>query len=93
MHPSMTSILRGFENDHLPESDAKTVSNKVKELSAWMVVALPSSSEVVAGLRHLLEAKDCFVRQAAWSERDAMEAAEPPIANQNGDTMYGEQQA
>lgn len=75
MHPSMTSIMRAFDNDHLPESDAKTVSNKCKELAEWMVIALPSSSEVVAGLRKLLEAKDCFVRQAAWSEKDAKAAA------------------
>lgn len=71
MHPSMTSIMRAFDNDHLPESDAKMVSNQCKELAHWMTKALPSSSEVVAGLRKLLEAKDCFVRQAAWSERDA----------------------
>lgn len=75
MHPSMQSIMRAFNNDHLPESDAKIVSSKVKELADWMVIALPSSSEVVAGLRKLLEAKDCFVRQAAWTAKDADESA------------------
>lgn len=72
MHPSMQSILRAFENGHLKDgTDVKAVSNKVKELADWMMIALPGSSEVVAGLRHLVEAKDCFVRQAAWEEADA----------------------
>lgn len=96
MHPSMRSILRGFENGHLQDgSDVKIVSSKVAELAEWMCTALPSSSEVVAGLRKLMEAKDCFVRQAAWTANDADQeyAGEPPIANQNGDTMYGEQKA
>jgi hypothetical protein len=29
-----------------------------------MIANLPDSPELVAGLRHLLEAKDCFVRAA-----------------------------
>lgn len=72
MHPSMTSILRAFENGHLADgSDLKAVSQKCAELAEWMCIALPSSSEVVAGLRKLVEAKDCFVRQAAWEVADA----------------------
>lgn len=72
MHPSMQSIMRGFDYTHLPEeSDMRAVSEKVHDLADWMVIALPSSSEVVAGLRKLMEAKDCFVRQAAWEVADA----------------------
>lgn len=77
MHPSMASILRAFENGHLKDgSDVKAVSQKVAELAEWMCIALPSSSEVVAGLRKLVEAKDCFVRQAAWTEKDVAELAD-----------------
>ena len=77
MHPSMVSILRAFDDSHLENApdDVKLVFGKCADLANWMVVALPSSSEVVAGLRKLLEAKDCFVRQAAWSYKDAMAAA------------------
>lgn len=73
MHPSMTSILRGFDNSHLDDApeDVQMVFDMCAGLATWMVDNLPSSSEVVAGLRHLLEAKDCFVRQAAWNAKDA----------------------
>lgn len=69
MHPSMVSIMRAFDNSHLdaaPEDVQKTF-DMCAGLAEWMVTNLSSSSEVVAGLRHLVEAKDCFVRQAAWT--------------------------
>lgn len=79
MHPSMQSIMRAFDNSHLDNApeDVQKVFDTCAGLANWMVANLPSSSEVVAGLRHLLEAKDCFVRQAAWAYQDALaEAAE-----------------
>lgn len=76
MHPSMQSIMRGFDDSHLENApeDVKFIFGKCADLANTMVIALPSSSEVVAGLRKLLEAKDCFVRQAAWTAKDAEKA-------------------
>lgn len=74
MHPSMESIKRAFDFEHL-SGDGRTVSEQVAKLADWMIIALPSSSETVAGLRKLLEAKDCFVRQAVWTQQDADKAA------------------
>lgn len=77
MHPSVAGLLRGFSYAHLPEgSDVRNVSKKCSELKDWMLLALPQSPETVAGLRKLLEAKDCFVRQAAFSAADAQKGAE-----------------
>lgn len=77
MHPSLAGMLRGFSYAHLPEgSDVRTVSKKCSELKDWMLVALPQTPELVAGLRKLLEAKDCFVRQAAFSAADLKATAD-----------------
>lgn len=70
----MESIKRAFDFEHLT-GDARIVSEQVAKLADWMIIALPSSPETVAGLRKLLEAKDCFVRQAVWTWQDAQKAA------------------
>lgn len=56
-------ILQFFAYDHLPNS-VKHVSQQCSLLASYMVGALPVGPEVSAGLRKLLEAKDCFVRAA-----------------------------
>lgn len=56
-------ILRYFETGHLPENLA-AVSEPFAMLALTMVRTLPKGPEVSAGLRHLLEAKDCAVRAA-----------------------------
>ncbi len=43
-------------------------------LAEAMIRELPDGPELSAGLRHLLEAKDCFVRAALDLERPAEEA-------------------
>jgi hypothetical protein len=54
-------ILRYFEYDHLPERLQAT--SKVYHDLAWReAVDGQHGPEVAAGLRKLLEAKDCFVR-------------------------------
>lgn len=63
LHPATAAILRYFEYDHLPEP-LKHVSSGVHGLAHWMAFRLPQGPEVTAGLRKLLEAKDCFVRAA-----------------------------
>lgn len=57
-------ILKHFEYDHLP-SHLQTVSREFHRLAHVMHGTLPMGAELVAGLRKLLEAKDCMVRAAA----------------------------
>lgn len=54
-------ILRHFEYSHLP-TDLQDVSKPICDLAHKMARHLPSDPELTAGLRKLLEAKDCFVR-------------------------------
>lgn len=54
-------IMRYFEFAHLPEH-LQTISRPIGELAAFMDSALPEGAEKSAGLRKLLEAKDCLVR-------------------------------
>lgn len=57
----MEHMLQFFEYAHLPER-LQNVSKPFGELAVQMVATLPSNSERSAGLRKLLEAKDCAVR-------------------------------
>lgn len=50
-----------FDYKHLPEHLQK-VSAPVGQLAKLMIDDLPDGPEKDAGLRKLLEAKDCFVR-------------------------------
>jgi len=54
-------IIKFFAYNHLPEHLQK-ISKPVGELADLMEQILPDSAEKSAGLRKLLEAKDCFVR-------------------------------
>jgi len=56
-------IMRFFEYEHLPEP-LRDVSRPCYMLAERMASELPPGAEVSAGLRKLLEAKDCFVRAA-----------------------------
>jgi hypothetical protein len=56
-------IMRYFSYQHLPpDSNARRVSRYLCELAEDMDRDLPDGPEKSAGLRKLLEAKDCFVR-------------------------------
>lgn len=55
------SIMRFFAYDHLPPH-LKAVSESFCELACEMAENLPGCAETSAGLRKLLEAKDCAVR-------------------------------
>lgn len=59
----VTEIARYFTTAHLPPQ-VRAVSQPVCDLAEQMVSHLPDSPELTAGLRRLLEAKDCFVRCA-----------------------------
>ena len=58
-----TPIMKYFEYEHLPEHLQK-VSKPVGDLAKQMNIDIPDSPEKSAGLRKLLEAKDCLVRAA-----------------------------
>jgi len=56
-------IMKYFEYAHLPER-LQLVSRPFGNLATQMNEALPDGPEKSAGLRKLLEAKDCMVRAA-----------------------------
>jgi len=60
-------ILDFFQYEHLPQN-LQEISKPFGEIAEEMARRLPQGPEVSAGLRKLLEAKDCFVR-AALSNR------------------------
>ena len=61
VHPDVEALLRFFEFAHLPPS-LRIVSAECSRLALAMGGTLPQNAELIAGLRKLLEAKDCFVR-------------------------------
>lgn len=60
-------ILRYFENERLPEK-LRDIAEPVRILAWMMARDLPYCPETSAGLRKLLEAKDCLVRAALDAE-------------------------
>jgi hypothetical protein len=62
-HPATQQIMGHFTFDHLVPH-LKNVSEPCAALAVLMLGKLPDSPELTAGLRKLLEAKDCFVRAA-----------------------------
>jgi hypothetical protein len=63
-HPSTGALLRWFEFAHLRDGVPREVSRACANLASALVTELTDGPELTAGLRKLLEAKDCFVRQA-----------------------------
>ena len=57
----LKSIMKFFAYSHLPDH-LQEVSKPIGELAQQMNESLPDGDEKDAGLRKLLEAKDCFVR-------------------------------
>ncbi|WP_433329935.1 hypothetical protein [Spirillospora sp. CA-294931] len=56
-------IARFFDYEHLPPP-LWQISALCHDVADGMIAALPDGPELTAGLRKLLEAKDCFVRAA-----------------------------
>jgi hypothetical protein len=59
--PTPYPVLQHFAFGHLPDHLA-AISSPFSELAYWMADNLPEGPETAAGLRKLLEAKDCAVR-------------------------------
>ena len=55
------SNIKYFTYKHLPEH-LRTISQPCCEIAEFMVEHIEPSEELKAGIRHLMEAKDCFVR-------------------------------
>lgn len=66
-HPGTLAVLQWFRWEHLRPS-LHDVARPFAELAVDMVTALPDSPELIAGLRKLMEAKDCMVRAAVHLE-------------------------
>ncbi|ATW59079.1 hypothetical protein FDJ13_gp19 [Gordonia phage Gustav] len=62
-HPATQHFKPLFEYGHLPP-DLQEISSAVATLAEFAVHQLQDGPELTAGLRKLLEAKDCMVRQA-----------------------------
>lgn len=58
-----TTTIKYFAYEHLP-LNLQTVSKPIGELARSLEETLPDGPEKSAGMRKLLEAKDCFVRAA-----------------------------
>lgn len=58
-----STTIKYFAYSHLPEKLQK-VSKPIGDLAQQMEEQLPDGPEKSAGMRKLLEAKDCFVRAA-----------------------------
>lgn len=56
-------IMKYFAYSHLPDR-LQEISRPFGELALQLCQTLPRSAERAAGLRKLLEAKDCMVRAA-----------------------------
>lgn len=63
MEKMPSPIMQYFAYEHLPEK-LQPVSKGCAELARDLEALLPECPEKSAGLRKLLEAKDCFVRAA-----------------------------
>jgi hypothetical protein len=59
--PVQPAILKYFACSHLPPQ-LRAVSQPFVDLAIALIAATPPGPEQSAGLRKLLEAKDCFVR-------------------------------
>lgn len=63
----MDRMLQFFEYAHLPPQ-LQAVSKPFGDLALNICATLPSNPERTAGLRKLLEAKDCAVRALIYKE-------------------------
>ena len=63
INATQSSIIKYFDHSHLPEH-LKAISKPLCQLAEFMDQQLPNGAEKTTGLRKLLEAKDCFVREA-----------------------------
>lgn len=73
-HPATQHLLDLFAYEHLPPRLA-AISAHCHQTAHAMADNLGDGPELSTGLRKLLEAKNCFVRQAVLDAKDASEPA------------------
>lgn len=65
MHPATAAILEFFRYEHLQHEKLRIVSKRFHDLAHALIEEDGlEGAELTAGLRKLLEAKDCAVRAA-----------------------------
>lgn len=69
-----TPIMKYFAYSHLPQH-LQDVSQPIHDMAHQMESNLPDGAEKSAGLRKLLEAKDCIVRAALTPREPGIEQA------------------
>ncbi len=69
-HPATQHLLDQFAYGHLP-AHLQVVSKPLGDLAHQLADQLDDGPEKTTGLRKLLEAKDCLVRQAVIDARTA----------------------
>lgn len=62
-HQATVQLAQWFAYDHLRDPSARQASTHCAALAVTMIHDLADGPELTTGLRKLLEAKDCFVRQ------------------------------
>lgn len=68
-HPATAHYADLFDYEHLRAGRLRDTSRMCSSIAELVVGTLYDGPELSAGLRKLLEAKDCFVRQALKDER------------------------
>mgnify|MGYP001579971343 CR=1 FL=1 len=63
----MDRMLQFFAYEHLPQG-LQAVSKPFHDLAHNIVTTYPANPERTAGLRKLLEAKDCIVRSSIYKD-------------------------
>lgn len=76
-------MLQFFAFEHL-RPDLQLVSRPFGELAQRIVEDIPMNPERTAGLRKLLEAKDCIVRATLYRDTDEVRTTPEPAGEQAG---------
>ena len=69
-HPGTQHFKELFNYEHLRMPAFRIISAECASLAQQMINELEDGPELSAGLRKLLEAKDCFVRQMVIDSED-----------------------
>lgn len=67
--PSVRDVAAFFTFDHLAEGKPRDASEVCTATAVYMLATIEDCPELTAGLRKLLEAKDCFVRATLTNGR------------------------
>lgn len=70
-HPGTQHLLNLFEVARTDRDDLNPIYRSCYQLAHEMADRLPDGPELTAGLRKLLEAKDCFIRHAVINRNDS----------------------